>query len=196
MTFIEQIRNEIQTNKYKGETSAMVANVFFYNASGTTRGGYHIEFTFDNINEAQEFSQVLATYDMLPKLMEQQNRYLVYLKSAQCLCNLLALIGAKKCLMELHNEIALRDVRNNTNRRANCDKANIEKQVSVSLAQIEKIHKMQQSGELELLSQKLRTTAQARIQHPDFSYEELAAFLGITKSGVVNRLRKLLSSTK
>jgi len=30
-----------------------------------------------------------------------------------------------------------------------------------------------------------------RLAHPDYSYEQLAALLGITKSGLKNRLRRL-----
>ena len=37
----------------------------------------------------------------------------------------------------LHNEIVFRDLRNNANRKANCDTANIQKTVSTATAQIE-----------------------------------------------------------
>ena len=168
----------------------MVANVFFYNASGTTSGGYHIEFVFDERKQAEDFADVLASYEMLPKLMEK-NKFIVYLKSSQCLCNLLALIGAKNTLMELHNYVAMRDVRNNSNRRANCDTANISRQVEAAQQQVAKIQQLVDGEGFGDLDLKLQETALARLHHPEASYEELAKKLGITKSGLVNRLRKI-----
>jgi DNA-binding transcriptional regulator WhiA len=38
----------------------------------------------------------------------------------------------------------------------------------------------------------LQETAYARVNNPDATYEELAALLYITKSGLVNRLRKII----
>jgi DNA-binding protein WhiA len=94
--------------------------------------------------------------------------------------------------MDMNNEIALRELRNNANRRANCDTGNIGKQVNASSAQITIIKNKIQSGEIKNLSPKLQETASVRYTHPDATYEELASMLNITKSGVVNRLRKII----
>lgn len=204
MNFISSVKTEIESNEYRDETAATVANVFFYNASGHINRGYHVEFSFDSLTAAQNFATVLASYDMFPKLLERKQgrkqnptgskNFLVYLKSGECICNLLALIGAKNALMELHNHIALRDVVNNANRRANCDTANIAKTVTAATAQVEQIQKLLDGNRATTLSPKLRETALARIQNSEMSYEELAAVLGITKSGLVNRIKKLLKT--
>jgi len=185
ISFIQQVKQEIENNEYRNEGAATVANVFYYSGSGTLGVGYHVEFLFSNNNAASEFAQLLAQYEMLPKVIERK----VYLKSRECVCNLLALIGAKRSLMDLHNEIALRDVRNVSNRRANCDLANTQKQVDVAREQIEVIKRLDLSG----LGDRLKQTALVRLEYPDASLEELARILGISKSGVVNRLRKLLA---
>ena len=189
MNFIHQAKLEIERNEYVNEAAAHAANIFYYQASGSVNKGYHVEFNFDTYDTASEFAEVLAENDMFPKIMGRDNRHTVYLKSGECICNLLLLVGAKNTLMDLHNEIALRSVRNDANRRANCDSANIEKQVGVANAQVEKIRELMQSGEFETLNEKLKRTLLARLEHPDASYIELAEILGITKSGLVNRLR-------
>jgi len=99
-------------------------------------------------------------------------------------------MGAGNSLLKLHNEIALRDVRNKANRLANCDTANIGKQVQTATQQIEAIKQIN----MDKLSPKLREAAIERINNPEASYEELANILGITKSGVVNRLKKILEA--
>jgi len=191
---IKEIKEEIQANEYRSEDSSTVANIFFFNASGViNEKGYHVEFSFGEMEEAQDFAELLASYDMLPKLISRQGRTVVYLKSGECLCNLLALIGAKKNLMNLHEQIMLRSLRNASNRRTNCDTANLKKQVEAATAQVEFLKKLKGSEEFVLLSEKLRTTVITRIENPDASYEELSAMLGITKSGLVNRLSKLMA---
>lgn len=190
---INQIRQEIEKNEYKSEDAATVANLFFYNATGTINDkGFHIEFSFVEYQEAQEFAELLATYDMFPKLINK-GKMIVYLKSGECVCNLLALIGAKKSLMELHNKIVERSVRNDDNRRTNCDIANLRRQTDVAALQIEQLGKLAGEDRFKLLSDKLQLTAKLRIENPDASYEELGKMLNITKSGLVNRLAKLLS---
>ena len=193
MNFITQIKEELNSLTHQTEVAEYVATAFLNHATGSLTRGYHIEFALDSYEEAGELSAILAMFEMLPKLIGRGGKFVVYLKSGECLCNLLALVGANRSLMQLHNEIAMRDLKNNANRRANCDTANIAKQVNAAHTQIEVIIEMQRTGKLADLSPRLRETALARIENPDASYEELALLLGITKSGVVNRLRNLTS---
>ncbi|MDR1917909.1 MAG: DNA-binding protein WhiA [Christensenellaceae bacterium] len=155
--------------------------------------GYHIEFDFENVGNARRFCELLSQFEIFPKLTLVSNLAIIRVQSADCICNLLALVGAKNALMQLNNEIALRELRNDANRRANCDTANIEKQVEASSAQIAIIKKLIANGEMAKLSKKLQETGLARINNPDATYEELAEILNITKSGVVHRLQKIIA---
>lgn len=90
------------------------------------------------------------------------------------------------------DKIIMGIIRNNANRAANCDAGNIAKQVKAASYQIALINAMQADGRLRKLSPKLQETAAARVENPDATYEELAHMLRITKSGIVNRLRKII----
>ena len=90
------------------------------------------------------------------------------------------------------DKIIMGIIRNNANRAANCDSGNIAKQVKAASYQIRVIQDLTQSGKIKTLSKKLQETAQVRVAHQDATYEELAQILQITKSGVVNRLRKII----
>jgi len=116
------------------------------------------------------------------------DHFRVYIKDSDSICNLLALTGANKPLLKLHDQIALRSVRNTSNRRANCDTANISKQIAAARRQIEAIKK------LAIIPQELKATAASRLENPEASYEELAQILGISKSAVVRNLNRLCSS--
>ncbi len=89
------------------------------------------------------------------------------------------------------DKIIMGIIRNHANRAANCDAGNIAKQVKAASSQISMIEQMRVDGSFESLSPKLQQTALARVQNPDATYEELAEILNITKSGLVNRLRKI-----
>ena len=188
---INHAKLELLRREYSDEQTALVANAFYHHATGTLVDGYHIEFSLESHDFAQELSQILASHEILPKLTSRGSKTFIYLKTAECLCNLLALIGATSSLMELNNEIALRSLRNDTNRRVNFDSANLEKQVQTAHAQTEIIRTLQSNGTLQTLPAKLQQTAHARLENPTASYEELATLLNLTKSGVVNRLRKI-----
>lgn len=158
------------------------------------RSGYHIEFAFEKADNAREFCEILAGFEILPKLTERNGKSVIYIKSSDCICNLLAMIGATRSLLALNNEIAVRELRNTSNRRVNCDTYNINKQVEAGRIQADAIRKMDADGRLMGLDTKLREVAEARLANPDMNLEELAQILGLTKSCVVHRLRKLMEA--
>lgn len=195
MTFIQKIKNEINekrlNRKKENEIQQYVSDVFLTSANGSIKHGYQIDFTFDNLKDAQAFCDILAAYDILPKLTYRGDMTIVYIKSREDICNLLALVEASKALYELNNEIVLRELRSSANRRANCDSGNIAKQVTAAKEQVETIKNLN----LDKFDIKLREVASARLENPGASYEELAENLNISKSCLAHRMRKLLAKT-
>ena len=187
---MDEIKNKIQKKNQESGTVGFNLN-----------RGYHLEFTFDKADEARALCEDLAQYDIFAKLTTTVNNdaYRVYIKDSDSICNLLALTGANKSLLKLHDQIALRSVRNTSNRRANCDTANINKQIAVAARQIEAIRTLagvknlaaDAVENLAIIPQELKAAAVARIENPEASYEELAQILGISKSAIVRQLRRL-----
>ncbi|HGK2286246.1 TPA: DNA-binding protein WhiA, partial [Streptococcus pneumoniae] len=87
----------------------------------------------------------------------------------------------------------LRETRNDLNRANNAETANIARTVSASMKTINNISKIKDIMGLENLPVDLQEVAQLRIQHPDYSIQQLADSLStpLTKSGVNHRLRKI-----
>ena len=196
LNLIARAKAEIEKNNYKDQDIAKVANMFYYVSSGYIADGYHLEFPCDSHEEARGLAEILAAYEMLPKLIERKGKVVVYLKSGECMCNLLALIGARVALLELHNKIALRGARNLANRRANFDIANLTKQANSASRQVEAAKRLVESGDVDKLSPRLQETVHARIKYKEASLEELANILDVSKSGLVNRLKKIFSMGK
>jgi phosphotransferase system HPr (HPr) family protein len=111
----------------------------------------------------------------------------VYCKSGAGICDCLALMGAAKAVLRLNSILVDRQMAEHLNRQQNCDLYNIDKQIDTGLRQCAHIRSLP----LDTLTPALKDTAAARLQHPDYSYEQLAAALGISKSGLKNRLRRL-----
>jgi DNA-binding protein WhiA len=94
--------------------------------------------------------------------------------------------------MELMNAKVEKNLRNGVNRWSNCDVANLEKAVDAAQSQIEAIHRLERSDRLAVLPDKLRQTAQLRLEYPELSLSQLAQVAEVSKSCLNHRLRKLV----
>ena len=84
-------------------------------------------------------------------------------------------------------------MRNTVNRKVNCDTANVMKIVDAATAHIEAIKKIKAAGAFEALPDRLKQTAELRIENPELSIKELAdiSIPPVTKSCMNHRMRKL-----
>ena len=155
--------------------------------------GYRIELTVQSAALADDFEKFLGESGLSPLRASKRSAELLYFKESENIEDFLNLIGAHNAAFDIMNEKIYREFRNNANRIANCETANIDKSVSASLSQIEAINKLERLGKLELLPDELRITAKLRLENPDVSLTELAELHEppITKSGVNHRLAKL-----
>ncbi len=164
-------------------------------ANEKTSSGYHLEFSSKSLPLLREFSHVLAQFDISPKLITRKNIFVLYLKDAEQVCNLLALVGANNSVLILQNEIAKRDFRNKINRQTNCLSGNISKTVDASLKQLEAIKKIDNKIGLDKLPPDLEEVALLRLANPEEPLNILLQLSNIqlTKSGLNHRFRKIIS---
>ncbi len=148
---------------------------------------YHLEFSFSRKSIAEDFVALLAQFGIAARCTERKDRMVVYGKDSQQISDCLALMGAGKAVLRFNSVVVERQMNGNINRQQNCDLHNIDKQVDTSLKQCAYLREL----DLQSLSAALCETARARLDHPEMSYEQLAAVLGVSKSGVKNRLRRL-----
>ena len=95
----------------------------------------------------------------------------------------------------MENVRILKDMRNDINRRVNCETANIKKTVNAARRQIEDIEYIERTKGLRYLNDSLRALAEIRLEEPDANLSELGQMLNppVSKSGVNHRLRKISS---
>ena len=159
----------------------------YLGAGSLSAGKYHLEFSFGRKSIAQDFSQMLSRFGIDTRLAVRGTRAVVYAKDGESISDCLALMGAPKAVLALNEIMAQRLMREHINRQQNCDMHNIDKQITTGLNQCAFLREL----DTRELSETLRETVEARLKFPEYSYEQLGTILGISKSGLKNRLRRL-----
>lgn len=162
--------------------------------SKKTTSGYHLEFSSHNYNFLTGLASLLAEFNIVTKLVERKKLYVVYIKEAEVIKDLLALLGAYDSVLALSNEMITREKRNMVNRQVNCINANISRTVEASLKQVEAINLIISTIGLEGLPEDLQEVACLRLANQEESLEELISLSNIklTRSGLNHRLKKIL----
>lgn len=156
-----------------------------------SRTGYHFEVVFSNRITASDYCELLCDFEVLAKLVTRKDSAVVYVKSKEVISDLLAAMQTNKCLDKLNKVVEFKDKSNNRNRVSNCSVSNIDKAVTASVAQIKAIEIISQTIGLQSLNKNLFEVAEARLADRNASMQELADRLGITKSCINHRMRKI-----
>ncbi len=153
---------------------------------------YHLELIFSHGVPAMVTSEKLLEQNVSSKIRKRRNKYMLFIKSVEGIKDFLAFLPAPVSVLKLTDLIIEREIVNNSNRRKNCDLGNVNKQIEASTKQIEAINKIEKLIGLENLKKELQSTAKARKDNPEEPLSELAEILGVTKSCLNHRLRKIV----
>ena len=125
--------------------------------------------------------------------MQNNEKINLYLKDGEEISKFLAYIGANKSVINFEETRVFKDMKNNVNRRVNCETANLNKIVDASLEQVNDINYIISKNKFEKLTPEMKAVAQARLDHPEESLKDLGKYLDepIGKSGINYRLKKI-----
>ncbi len=157
--------------------------------------GYHLEFTVPYYNLIRDTAVLLDEIGCASRQTVRRGNRVLYIKESRQMEELLTYIGAQRSVLELMNIQILKDVRNQTNRRVNCENANMDKTALAAAAQEMAIQKIEQHGGLGQLPEDLRVLAQLRLDNPDMTLRELGLSLEppLSRSGVNHRMERILA---
>ncbi|MCD8157974.1 MAG: DNA-binding protein WhiA [Clostridiales bacterium] len=158
------------------------------------RKNYHMEFSDKEYAHAYGLKGLINSFGVSAKIIERKNHYVVYIKDSEQISDLLGIMSAHLSLLNLENIKVYKEVRNNINRKNNCETSNIAKTVKASVREQKAINFLMETGEFKKLSPKLKEAAEARLENPDLSYSELGELLNppLRKSGIYHRLQKIV----
>ena len=140
-------------------------------------------------------TEILTELGLDPKTTDRKGSFSIYFKNSNDIEDFLTVIGAPHAALDLMNAKIMRDIRNNENRRSNCDASNIFRSTGAADTQMRAIKKIMDSGRLSLLSADLQKTALIRYENPECNLMEIAALHEppLTKSGVNHRLQRIVA---
>jgi DNA-binding protein WhiA len=174
--------------------SAYLRGVFLARGSITDpEKTYHLEIIAKSKEQAKQIIMVMATFSITGKLINRMDRYVIYLKESGSISDMLACMGASVAMLDFENIRVVKEMKNNVNRKVNCETANIGKMVDAAVREINDIKLIDETYGLESLSQKLQETARLRLEHPEMPLKELGEMHNppVGKSGVNHRLRRI-----
>ena len=159
---------------------------------------YHLEIVTDHYNVSRQTYSLLREMEFSPKETSRSGNFIIYFKQSAAIEDFLTLIGAPIHAMQLMSAKIEKDMRNTVNRKVNCDTANVMKTVDAAAAQIDAISNIKTAGAFEKLPDRLKQTAQLRLDNPELSIKELAdaSTPPVTKSCMNHRMRKLAEINK
>ena len=159
---------------------------------------YHLELATSHIQASRELTALLTDMGYVPRDVTRGGYQVTYFKNSTQIEELLTRMGAPVAAMEIMNAKVEKDLRNDINRRVNCDAANVGKAVDAAQEQLEAIGRLQEMGRLQDLPEKLKETVVLRETFPELSLSELAEEFDppISKSCLNHRLRKIVELSK
>jgi len=157
---------------------------------------YHLELATTHTKVSAETYSLLLDIGFLPKDVERNGASVLYFKQSNQIEDFLTAIGAPICAMEIMEAKIEKQMRNRVNRVCNCDEANTEKVVNAAQNQLQAIERLRQRNVFDTMPVKLQEFAVLREEAPEASLSELAARLGVSKSAVNHRMRKIMELAK
>ena len=156
---------------------------------------YHLEVICNTKVLARDLCKLINTFvDLSAKMVERKGKYIVYMKKAAYISDMLAIMGAHSHVLALSDVLIRKQMRGEAARISNCDNANTDRILDAAEGQIATIMRLKETGNDDNLPYKLKEIAELRVQNPEASLTELGELLDppLKKSGVNSRLKKLM----
>lgn len=155
---------------------------------------YDLEFVLDSANMASDLKKLINSFvDLSCKVTERRGKHVVYMKKADYISDMLAIMGASSQVFSMEETRIKKEMVGSARRMSNCDSANMDRSIEASMKHIEAIKKIQNTKGLASLPDNLREAAELRIEHPDISIAALGELCNppLKKSGINKRLMKI-----
>ena len=188
----KEYKQEIQSKE--NLEKSVIRGIFLGSGSvNNPENNYHLEISLESQENAEFVAAILKKYSIEPKVLPKKNKISIYMKDSECISKFLALIGATRAVLKFEEVRVVRNIKNNVNRKVNCETANLNKIVNSAVKQIEHIQYIMKNESFYKMPENLQEMAKIRMQYPEASLEELGKLLDkpISKSGVNHRLKAI-----
>lgn len=152
---------------------------------------YALDFFLDNENLANKLFDILLSKDKKVFKTLKRNKPLIYLRNSEDIMDIMVMIGSIQSFYKYEETTMIKDLKNKTIREMNWEVANETKTLNTGNNQIKMIEYIDKEVGLTSLTAVLQEVAVVRLNNPESSLQEIAEMIGISKSGVRNRFRRI-----
>ena len=172
-------------------------NLYWTNDTNANSKGYSLEFVCKE-DTYQPTLDLLDYFGFKLKTTSRQKSKVIYTKNSTVICDLLVKLGAVYASFEVQNSLAIREIRNLTNRQNNCFESNINKTLTASNLQLTAISYIIDNYSIDYLDDNLKDVALVRLANPEVSLNDLRTLLkeDISRAGLKYRLDKIINIYK
>ena len=144
--------------------------------------------------QALRLQKLLKNEGFNSKITYRKGYNVVYIKGSEEIADILGYMGAAQGAFELFSVQIEKEMRNEVNRRVNCENANTNKAAKASSKHLFAIKKIKDAKQWDKLPDVLKEIAILREEYPEDSLKELGEKTNppIGKSGVNHRLSRLV----
>ncbi len=194
-------RGNLLNEGYNGEDSFSCCDAAFLRGAFLSCGtasdpnkSYHIEFVVPFKTLSMDLMKMLTDLGLKAKHMIRRYVNVIYIKDSESIEDLLTVMGASGCAMEIMNIKIYKDIRNLTNRRSNFENANLLRTADAAFDQANAIGFLKEKGVFPTLSDDLRQIAELRLENEDASLRQIGEMCNpqMSRSAVNHRLKKLM----
>lgn len=157
---------------------------------------YALDFFIDDEKTGEKVYNLLKQKEKRVSQTTKRNKYLVYLRNNEDIMDIMVMIGSLQEFFKYEEVIMMKELKNKTIREMNWELANETKSLDTGMKQIKMIEYIGEHAGLHNLSSVLEEVARLRVKNPEASLTELANIIGISKSGVRNRFRRIEQTYK
>lgn len=152
---------------------------------------YAMDFFIDSYEGAEELYDLLDALDKKVFKAIKKNKNLVYLRNSEDIMDILVTVGSMQEFFKYEETTMMKDLKNKTIREMNWEVANETKTLNSANRQLKMIEYIEEECGINNLSPVLKEIAEIRLRYTESSFQEIADLIGISKSGVKNRFRRL-----
>lgn len=152
---------------------------------------YAMDFFIDSYEGAEELYDLLDALEKKVFKAIKKNKNLVYLRNSEDIMDILVTVGSMQEFFKYEETTMMKDLKNKTIREMNWEVANETKTLNSANRQLKMIGYIEEECGINNLSPVLKEIAEIRLRYTESSFQEIADLIGISKSGVKNRFRRL-----
>lgn len=154
---------------------------------------YHIEFNITKAKLCDDLMQIIDDLGLKAKKITRNNNFVIYSKEAESIEDFVGNMGANNAFMQIVQTRAIKDIKNQINRRSNFESANMSRSIEAGLKQVAVIEEITEKISLDDMTEDLSQLCKLRLENPDSSLDEIGKQMTppISRSAVSRRFKKL-----